>query len=121
MVFPKASMTYISGVESFLDLAFQKTSQGQEILCPCKKCLNRNWYHRATIRGHLIVYGFIEGYTGRVFHEEGLSIYSQDLSSHTKELDTLDAMNGMLHDIYRDVDRGKQNLLRVSEGPNAEA
>lgn len=36
MALPRASPTYISGVDSFLDLAFQKTAQGQEILCPCK-------------------------------------------------------------------------------------
>ena len=121
MALPRASPTYISVVDSFLDLAFQRASQGQEILCPCKKCLNRNWYHRATVRDHLIVYGFIEGYTEWVFHGEGLSIYSQDLPSHTEGLDTLDDINGMSHDIYRNVDRGKQNILRVSEGPNAKA
>ena len=43
-------------------------------------------------------------YIHKIFHEEGL--------------DTLDDINGMLHDIYRDVDRGKQNILRVREGPN---
>ena len=69
----------------------------------------------------MIVYGFIEGYTEWVFHGERLSIYSQDLPSHSEVLDTLDDINGMLHDIYRGVDRGKQSIPRVSEGPNAEA
>ena len=46
-------------------------------------------------------------YIHKIFHGEGL--------------DTLDDINGMLHDIYRDVDRGKQNILRASEGANAEA
>ena len=121
MVLPRASPIYICGVDSLLDLAFQRASQGQEIFCFSKKCLNRKRYHRATVRDHLIVYGFIKGYTEWVFYREGLSIYSQDLPSHTEGLDTLDDINGMSHDIYRNVDRGKQNIPRVNEGPNAEA
>ncbi|XP_039134244.1 uncharacterized protein LOC120271636 [Dioscorea cayenensis subsp. rotundata] len=122
MALPRASGEYISGVDGFLDMAFQRTAQGQEILCPCKKCLNRNWYYRATVREHLIVYGFLEGYTEWVFHGEGLSMYFEGLPSHSNEgLDTLDVMDDMLQDMYRDIAVGENNLPRISEGPNTEA
>ena len=33
---PSANPVYISRVDSFLDIAFQKTAQGQEIFCLAK-------------------------------------------------------------------------------------
>ncbi|KAM3375541.1 hypothetical protein P3S68_014255 [Capsicum galapagoense] len=34
------------GVKYFLDKAFERASKGNEILCPCAKCMNRYWHYR---------------------------------------------------------------------------
>uniref|UniRef100_M1DTK7 Retrotransposon protein, Ty3-gypsy subclass n=1 Tax=Solanum tuberosum TaxID=4113 RepID=M1DTK7_SOLTU len=64
---------YIHGVNNFLDKAFERASQGKEILCPCKKCINRYWHYRNVVEDHLVVDGFVDGYTKWTFHGEGSS------------------------------------------------
>jgi len=59
----RSTNEYISGVNNFLDTAFERASKGDEILCPCKKCANCKWHHRNVVEDHLVVYGFVQGYT----------------------------------------------------------
>ncbi|GAB2292837.1 hypothetical protein Dimus_027071 [Dionaea muscipula] len=42
----RCSEAYNNGVIDFLDKAFAKGAQGNEICCPCKKCFFRFWYQR---------------------------------------------------------------------------
>lgn len=46
MKLPRASATYIRGVYGFLNYAFSNGSQGNKVLCPCKKCNNFYWKSR---------------------------------------------------------------------------
>ncbi|KAH0776270.1 hypothetical protein KY290_007681 [Solanum tuberosum] len=64
---------YIRGVNNFLDKAFERASQGNEILCPCRNCINRYWHYRNVVEDHLVADGFIAGYTKWDFHQEGFS------------------------------------------------
>ncbi|KAK6780022.1 hypothetical protein RDI58_022206 [Solanum bulbocastanum] len=64
----RCSDKYISGVNDFLDKAFQRASKGNEILCPCKKCINRYRHYRNVVEDHLIVNGFVDGYNKWIFH-----------------------------------------------------
>ncbi|XP_070009153.1 uncharacterized protein [Nicotiana sylvestris] len=113
---------YIRGVNDFLDKAFERSSQGNEILCPCKKCFNRNWHYRNMVEDHLVAYGFTYGYTKWVFHGEGFS--SRDLSHPTNDdddgSDMHDDIDGLLHDTFRNVE---SDLSRegVREGPSEDA
>ena len=59
----RSTNEYIHGVNIFLDKAFERASQGNEILCPCKKCFNHNLHCRNMVEDHLIFHGFIHGYT----------------------------------------------------------
>ena len=52
----------MSGVNNFLDTTFELASKGDEILGPCKKCANCKW-HQRNVEDHLVVYGFVQGYT----------------------------------------------------------
>lgn len=53
----RTSEAYIAGLNKFLDFAFKTDSQKQ-IVCPCKKCLNRYWEAKGTVRDHCIINGF---------------------------------------------------------------
>ena len=86
---PRSSNEYNNGVEKFLDLAFSKTSQYGQILCPCKECVNRHWLSRKQVYDHLIYKGFTRGYKDWVFHGEGVAFVDAhgdmdeiELSSH---------------------------------------
>uniref|UniRef100_A0A3Q7IHA9 Transposase-associated domain-containing protein n=1 Tax=Solanum lycopersicum TaxID=4081 RepID=A0A3Q7IHA9_SOLLC len=48
---------YIHGVSDFLDKAFERATQGDEILYPCKKFFNPYWHFRNVVEDHLICHG----------------------------------------------------------------
>ncbi|XP_049391622.1 uncharacterized protein LOC125856085 [Solanum stenotomum] len=95
---------YIRGVKDFLDKAFERASQGDEILCPCKKCFNRYWHCRNVVEDHLICHGFVHGYTKWVFHGEGFS--SRNTPHPTNDDETFgrqDGIDKLLQDTFRNV------------------
>ncbi|XP_070003906.1 uncharacterized protein [Nicotiana sylvestris] len=96
---------YIRGVNDFLDKAFERASQENEILCPCKKCLNRYWYYRNVLEDHLVVHGFVDGYTKWGFHGEGFSSRNTPHPSNDDEGSTMrDDIDGLLHDTFRNIE-----------------
>ena len=48
---------YLQGVETFLDISFERVGREGLILCPCKKCVYGRWSHREMIKDHLICDG----------------------------------------------------------------
>jgi len=48
---------YLQGVETFLDIAFERVGREGLILCPCKKYVYGRWCHRGMIKDHLICDG----------------------------------------------------------------
>ncbi|KAH0706128.1 hypothetical protein KY289_011204 [Solanum tuberosum] len=94
----QCSDKYTSGVNDFLDKAFQRASKGNEILCPGKKCINRYWHYRNAVEDHLIVHGFVDGYNKWIFHRERLSSQNTPLSRNHDDID------GLLHDTFRNIE-----------------
>ncbi|XP_019255009.1 PREDICTED: uncharacterized protein LOC109233579 [Nicotiana attenuata] len=96
---------YIRGVNDFLDKVFERASQGNEILCPCKKCINHYWHYRNMVEDHLVVNGFVDGYTKWVFHGEGFSSRNAPHESNDDEDSNMcDDIDGLLHDTFRNVE-----------------
>ncbi|XP_060177729.1 uncharacterized protein LOC132607651 [Lycium barbarum] len=117
----KSTNEYDRGVKYFLDKACGRASQGNEILCPCKRCFNRYWHTRTVVENHLFGYGFVNGYTKWVFHGEGFS--STDMPHPTNDDETSDMhddIDGLLYDTFRNVEG---DLLHegVREGPSEDA
>lgn len=79
---------YIHGVNDFLDKAFERAFQGDEILCPCKKCFNRYWHCLNVVEDHLIWHGFVHGYTKWVFHGKGFSSRNTPHPTNDDEIST---------------------------------
>lgn len=112
---------YIAGVEDFLNKTFITSAQGDEILCPCRKCSNRYWHCRNIILDHLVYYGFLEGHDHWVFHEEGFSSRMQtDDSLDGDVVNTHDDIDGLLNDMFKNID-GRTTSGGAKVGPNSEA
>ncbi|XP_049368613.1 uncharacterized protein LOC125833495 [Solanum verrucosum] len=95
---------YTHGVNDFLDKAFERASQEDEILCPCKKCFNCYWHCRNVVEDHLICHGLVHGYTKWVFHGEGFS--SRNIPHPTNDNENFDRQDGidkLLQDTFRNV------------------
>ncbi|GMI77251.1 hypothetical protein HRI_001394400 [Hibiscus trionum] len=142
MNFPRVSVDYRNGVETFLDFAFANASQEDMILCPCKKCGNINWHIREVVHEHLIVCGFVRGYIKWIFHGEITPRRASSTSNSTNPLNSdhrshrEDDMEGMprdafnMHDYHQsvreDCDIGVNDSFEMGrsgchEEPNGEA
>ncbi|XP_075092458.1 uncharacterized protein LOC142172685 [Nicotiana tabacum] len=121
MCLRRSTDEYIQGVNKFLDKAFERASQGNQILCPCKLCANCFWHHRIVVEDHLIVNGFVHGYNKWVFHGEGFSSRKTPCPrSNDEGSDMYDDIDGLLHDTFRNVedDLGHEG---VRDGPSEDA
>ncbi|XP_075074545.1 uncharacterized protein LOC142162131 [Nicotiana tabacum] len=113
---------YIGGVNNFLDKAFERAAQGNEILCPCKKCINLYWHYRNVVEDHLVVHGFVDGYTKWVFHGEDFSSRNTPSPRNDDEGSNMrDDIDGMLHDTFRNIEGQAGDEDRAGERQSEEA
>ncbi|KAL3834256.1 hypothetical protein ACJIZ3_008992 [Penstemon smallii] len=112
----RLSKEYEDGLNRFLDMAFDNVSLSGKILCPCKNCKNGKWLNREISKEHLIVDGFLKGYTHWVLHREDSS------SSQTKfqQNENFDIFNDM-HDLVHDAFGIKDTSGDFKEEPNEQA
>lgn len=119
---------YIIGVEIFLDYAFTKLGETQEIRCPCIRCCNASSKTHEMVRSHLLVYGIIQSYTfwyhhgGRLGQPESNSEFVED--NNIENDDDEDEMHELLRDLHPDFIEENMNTTSddfVEEEPNPEA
>ncbi|XP_043721065.1 uncharacterized protein LOC122668585 [Telopea speciosissima] len=72
----RLSSQYRLEVDKFIEYAFSSASIGDQILCPCVKCVNQLWTNRNEVLEHLICDGILWNYTKWIFHGEGTSSQS---------------------------------------------
>jgi len=58
-------------VTEFMNFVSENLSGNQEILCPCRKCLNRLNEHKGDVEDHLLIYGMSNTNTRWIHHGEG--------------------------------------------------
>ncbi|XP_060182239.1 uncharacterized protein LOC132611897 [Lycium barbarum] len=117
----RSTNEYDRGVKYFLDKTFERGSQGNEILCPCKRCFNQYWHTRTVVENHLFGYGFVNGYTKWVFHGERFSSTNMPHPNNDDETsDIHDDIDGLLYDTLRNVE-GDMRHEGVREGPSEDA
>lgn len=95
--FPKWSDDYESGVDEYLDKTFAAQAQGDQIYCPCSKCLYRYWYHRHVVRDHIICEGFVPRFEKHL--ESGTNV-EKPTSDSEVQFQFCDDMAGLLHDTF---------------------
>ncbi|XP_042446315.1 uncharacterized protein LOC122031244 [Zingiber officinale] len=110
---------YGQGIENFLDYAFERTGETNEIRCPCVKCANAHFGSREYVKMHLIVYGILQNYRFWYHHGEKPE---DDLELHNSETEVDDNdyfMEDLLRDLHPHYD--DSNHANISEEPNDEA
>ncbi|XP_042465681.1 uncharacterized protein LOC122048146 [Zingiber officinale] len=110
---------YGQGIENFLDYAFERTRETNEIRCPCVKCAKAHFGSRESVKMHLIVYGILQNYRFWYHHGEKPE---DDLEIHNSETEVDDndhLMEDLLRDLHPHYDDSK--CANISEEPNDEA
>lgn len=101
---------YLQGLARFLGYAFAKSSVENNVLCPCKNCVNSYWREERIVREHLVCEGFAEGYSQWIFHGElGSSSKNPPNFYDVQERDEGDDISDLLRDLAGglDDDRGE--------------
>lgn len=99
----RVSPEYINGLTFFLDFAFRNASISDRILCPCKHCKIGIFQSRDDAYEHLLVDGFIPGYTRWIAHGEiytSLSCMSENQHDRPETSGFVDDMVGLVHDAF---------------------
>uniref|UniRef100_A0A8R7R4G5 Transposase-associated domain-containing protein n=2 Tax=Triticum urartu TaxID=4572 RepID=A0A8R7R4G5_TRIUA len=86
------SREYVNGVKEFMNLIQAKFSEDEEILCPCRECLNRKYWHQAVVNKHILTHGMESTYTRWIYHGED---FNADVIEHPVDVhDSEDGNNG---------------------------
>ncbi|XP_044421144.1 uncharacterized protein [Triticum aestivum] len=86
------SREYVNGVKEFMNLIQAKFSEGEEILCPCRECLNRKYWHQAVVNKHILTHGRESTYTRWIYHGED---FNANVIEHLVDVhDSEDGNNG---------------------------
>ncbi|WVZ83966.1 hypothetical protein U9M48_031052 [Paspalum notatum var. saurae] len=62
---------HLDGVSEFMKLVSEKFDEDAQILCPCRRCLNRVRCHKGQVEDHLLLHGMASTYTNWIYHGEG--------------------------------------------------
>ena len=113
---------YMKGVDEFMGFVRQNFRENQDILCPCKDCLNVEHRSQAEVEEHIQCNGMSVTYTRWVFHGEAVSDDEGDniegAAYQSDDDDDCDVGNGgdvayMVDDMFMSgrQGKGKPNLF----------
>jgi hypothetical protein len=68
---------HMDGVKEFMTIISERFNDDEEILCPCRGCLNRVHKPKGLVEDHLYIHGMATTYTRWVDHGETLEVVPQ--------------------------------------------
>jgi hypothetical protein len=123
------SKAHLDGVKDFMNFVSEKFHESEEILCPCRRCLNRIPGHKGLVEDHLYLNGMASTYTQWIHHGESLldartnefSVHVDDNTGlnedacidEVEEYDPDDRLPDMVHELFAAEDGGQKSMFRV--------
>jgi hypothetical protein len=118
------SKPHLEGDSEFMKLVTERFNANEEILCPCRKCLNRLSGHRVQVKDHLYLHGMASTYTRWMYHGEAMDdiinengdqqdehvSFNEDAGMNQDE-DLGDMINGMVEELYTAEDEDKRKSM----------
>jgi hypothetical protein len=109
------SKAHLDGVKEFMQFVSQSFDDSEEILSPCRRCLNQICGHKGLLEDHLYLNGMASTYTSWIHHGEPLldaetneCLIPQEDSTCFDEPD--DRIPDMVHELFTAED-GRQNSM----------
>jgi hypothetical protein len=62
------AQAHIAGVRDFMKFISERYADSEEVLCPCRACLNRLAKPKSQIEDHLYIHGMTSTYTTWIHH-----------------------------------------------------
>ena len=76
------SKPHLDGVSNFMKFVSERYDENEEILCPCRRCLNRIHQHKGIMEDHLYIHGMASTYTRWMYHGEEMDVQSNENAHH---------------------------------------
>ena len=76
------SKPHLDGVSNFMKFVSERYDENEEILCPCRRCLNRIHQHKGIMEDHLYIHGMASTYTRWMYHGEEMDVQSNENADH---------------------------------------
>ena len=101
----------MNGVNEFMTFVSERFNDDEEMLCPCRKCLNRVHKPKGQVQDHLYIYGMATTYTRWIHHGEPLEVVPHEIDDHVDEHTSLNEDFGMNVDEEDDPDDGIRGMV----------
>ena len=99
------SKAHLDGVKEFMQIVSESFNDSEEILCPCRRCLNQIRGHKGLVEDHLYLNGMASTYTNWIHHGEPLlDPIPQEDNTCFDEHD--DRIPDMVHELFVAEDGG---------------
>ena len=101
----------MNGVNEFMTVVSERFNDDEEMVCPCRKCLNRVRKPKGQVQDHLYIYGMATTYTRWIHHGEPLEVVPHEIDDHVDEHTSLNEDFGMNVDEEDDPDDGIRGMV----------
>jgi hypothetical protein len=123
------SKRYLAGVDEFMKFVEERFTETEEILCPCRKCLNQLYKNKSQVEDHLYINGMASTYTTWIHHGEPLlnarlnenvdhideqHSFNEDACMNEFEQDNLDdRLLEMVHELFTSEEGAQKSMFAV--------
>ena len=120
------SKRYLAGVDEFMKFVEERFPDAEEILCPCRQCLNQLYKNKSQVEDHLYINGMASTYTTWIHHGEPLWInenadhldeqpsLNEDASMNEYEQDNPgDRLPDMVHELFTSEEGTGKSMFAV--------
>lgn len=108
------SKAHLDGVSEFMKFVSERFGENEEILCPCRTCMDRIHGHRGLVEDHLYIHGMASTYDRWINHGEPSQVeinksagqmnknigFNDDVAMDEDEEDIGDRLPDMISDLY---------------------
>ena len=121
------SKAHTDGVSDFMKFVRDRFGENEEILCPCRKCLNRIHRPQGHVEDHLYIYGMASTYNRWIHHGEPFDAGVHENAHHqdehisgqedvglSEDEDTDDRIPDMIEEMYTAEDHGGGQTMFAS-------
>ena len=119
------SKAHLDGVSEFMKFVSEKFPNDEDILCPCRRCLNRVHRNKGVVQDHLYIHGMTSTYDQWIHHGEALDgriienadhlnehiPFNEDVGMNEDEEDLDDRIPDMVKELFIAEEQGAENSM----------
>ncbi|XP_062119270.1 uncharacterized protein LOC133833022 [Humulus lupulus] len=99
-ILDKLSPEYAAGINNFISVASEFRNSSGMVLCPCRRCMNKQSQSLNVIKLHLLTHGFLSTYTTWTHHGEEIEGVEDEVLADVEDAEATDDLSAGLQDAF---------------------